>query len=234
MRAHRFFLASTLCLHGCATLAVAQNSRGTQCAPALQSGTPVEIPLATASRIGRAKNSCWPTKNAQAPEESVGNKLCATCHAEKTASQIATPMARAASRVSNAKVLRDRPSMTGNARQIRLCHFADCGRVDCSVSDGAKWISAALVWAFGIANKGQTYIYEKGGEFYESEMSYYLRLLDWTSPLATNKNARSPARTLLVHCRIRRPRKLLCLSYRRSHHGQRRVRSGKRHAWCHL
>jgi hypothetical protein len=44
---------------------------------------------------------------------------------------------------------------------------------DYSVSDGANRISATLLWAFRIANKGQIYIYEKGGEFYESEMSYY-------------------------------------------------------------
>jgi len=112
MRPQVFFAASTLSLLCCAALALAPNTRGTQSAQGLQSGTPVEIPLATASRFGRAKNSWWPTKNARAPEDFVGNKVCATCHAEKIASQIATPMAHAASRVSSAKVLRDHPSMT--------------------------------------------------------------------------------------------------------------------------
>ena len=116
-------------------------------------------------------------------------------------------MARAASRVSGAKVLRDHPSLSATRGKFVYAISQTAEGFDYSVSDGAKRISATLLWAFGIANKGQTYIYEKGGEFYESEMSYYLRLLDWTSPLATNKNARSPARTLLVHCRIRRPRK---------------------------
>jgi Cytochrome c554 and c-prime len=173
MRAHRFFAACTLCLLCCAALAVAQNTRGTQSAPALQSGTPIEIPLATASRIGRAKNSWWPTKNAQAPEDLVGNKVCATCHAEKTASQIATPMARAASRVSSAKVLRDHPCMTATRGKFVYAISQTAEGFAYSVSDGANRISATLLWAFGIANKGQTYIYEKGGEFYESEMSYY-------------------------------------------------------------
>jgi hypothetical protein len=55
MQAHRFFAASTLCLLCSAAFALAQNTRNTKSPPAGQSGTPVEIPLATASRIGRAK-----------------------------------------------------------------------------------------------------------------------------------------------------------------------------------
>jgi hypothetical protein len=207
MRAHRFLAASTLGLVCCATLAVAQNTRGTQSAPALQSGTPVEIPLATASRIGRAKNSWWPTKNPQAPEDFVGNKVCATCHAEKTASQIATPMARAASRVSSAKVLQDHPSMTATRGKFFYAISQTAEGFDYSVSEGANRISATLLWAFGIANKGQTYIYEKGGEFYESEMSYYSAIAGLDVTTGHEQNARSPARTLLVHGRIRRPRK---------------------------
>jgi hypothetical protein len=173
MRPHVFFAASTLSLLCCAALALAPNTRGTQSAQGLQSGTPVEIPLATASRIGRLKNSWWPTKNARAPEDFVGNKVCATCHAEKTASQIATPMAHAASRVSSAKVLRDHPSMTATRGKFAYAISQTPEGFDYSVSDAGNRISATLLWAFGIANKGQTYMYERGGEFFESEMSYY-------------------------------------------------------------
>jgi len=173
MRARRFFAASTVCLLCCAGFALAQNTRGTRSSQALQSGTSVEIPLATASRIGRAKTSWWPTKNAQALEDFVGNKVCATCHAEKTTSQFATPMALAASRVSSAKVLRDHPTMTATHGRFAYAISRIAEGFDYSVFDGANRISTPLLWAFGIANKGQTYIYERGGDFYESEMSYY-------------------------------------------------------------
>jgi len=173
MRAHWFLAVSTLSLFFCARFALLQDGGSTQNTPANQSGTPVEIPLATASRIERAKNSWWPTKKAQAREDFAGNKACRSCHSEKTASQVTTPMAQAASTVTAAKILRAHPSMTATRGKFTYAIAQTPDDVIYSVSDGDNRLSAAILWAFGVANKGQTYIYEKGGEYYESEMSYY-------------------------------------------------------------
>jgi hypothetical protein len=176
MRAHRFSAVSTLALLCCASYAFSQETRNAQTGQASQSGVQVEIPLATASRIQRAKTSWWPTKNAQAREDFVGNNACANCHSQKTASQVATPMANAASTVGNARILRDHPSMAATRGKFTYAIWQTPAGFDYSVSDGENQLSAAIRWAFGIANKGQTYLYEKNGEYYESEMSYYAAL----------------------------------------------------------
>lgn len=173
MRAHRFLAVSTLSLLLCAALALSQNIRDAQSARANLAGTQLEIPLATASRLERAKNSWWPTKKAQSREDFVGNKVCASCHSEKTASQAATPMANAARPVSDAKILRAHPALTATRGKFTYDISQTPEGFTYSVSDGANRLSAVILWAFGVANKGQTYIYEKDGEYYESEMSYY-------------------------------------------------------------
>jgi hypothetical protein len=51
-----------------------------------------------------------------------------------------------------------------------------------SVSDGARSISAALGWAFGGGEAGETYIFARAGTLYESQFSYFpiLKALDFT------------------------------------------------------
>jgi hypothetical protein len=159
----------------CADIGQPQNVPAQQTPNAKQSEKrqAVDIPLATASRIEHAKDSWWPTKNAQAREEFLGNKACVNCHAEKSASQITTPMAHAASTVSNAKILRDHASLSAKRGLFAYSISQTANGYSYSVSDDTNEILAAILWAFGNANKGQTYLYEKEGTFYESEMSYY-------------------------------------------------------------
>ena len=139
----------------------------------LQSRPAVEIPLATASRLERAKNSWWPTKNAQSREDFVGNKACANCHAQKTASQITTPMAHAARTVSDTRILRDHPSLRAKRGPFTYTVSRTSEGYSYAVSDGRNELAANLLWAFGLGNRGQTYLYQRNGQFYESEMSYY-------------------------------------------------------------
>lgn len=138
-----------------------------------QAPPPVEIPLATALRIERAKNSWWPTKNVQAREDLIGNNACANCHAEKTASQITTPMGKAASTVSDTKILREHSPLTRRRGPFTYAIAKTSEGYRYSVSDGGNQLSATILWAFGLGNKGQTYLYQRDGQFYESEMSFY-------------------------------------------------------------
>lgn len=52
-----------------------------------------------------------------------------------------------------------------------------------SVSNGAKTISEKLLWAFGVGEVGQTYVFERDGTYYESRLSFYRALqgLDFTT-----------------------------------------------------
>lgn len=51
-----------------------------------------------------------------------------------------------------------------------------------SVSDGHNTLSAPIRWAVGLGSAGQTYLYEKDGELYQSRVSYYRAIdgLDFT------------------------------------------------------
>jgi len=167
------FFAICILLALCAGGARSQKSGNAQASQASPSAAPAEIPLATASRIERAKNSWWPTKNAQSPGDFLGNKTCANCHAEKTASQLTTPMAHAASVAADTRILRDHSSLSAKRGPFTYAISQTAEGYSYSASDSAYQISAAILWAFGNANKGQTYLYEKDGAFYESTMSFY-------------------------------------------------------------
>jgi len=41
-----------------------------------------------------------------------------------------------------------------------------------TVSNGARSVSAALGWGFGEGEVGETYVFERGGDYYESHLSY--------------------------------------------------------------
>ena len=51
-----------------------------------------------------------------------------------------------------------------------------------SVTDGARSISAPIEWTFGAGIVAQTYVYRRGGDYYEAAVSFYpaLKGLDWT------------------------------------------------------
>jgi hypothetical protein len=59
-----------------------------------------------------------------------------------------------------------------------------------SVSDGVQTITAPIRWAMGASSSiGQTYILEKGGELYESRVSYYRELNALAPTLGSAKSA---------------------------------------------
>jgi hypothetical protein len=63
-----------------------------------------------------------------------------------------------------------------------------------SASDEHETVSAPVLWAFGLGNAGQTYIFERAGTYYESRVSYYNQIegLDLTTG-----HPRQPPPTLL-------------------------------------
>ena len=153
--------------------ASAQTSGGSAPSQSKPSSEPVEIPLTTATRIERAGNAWWPTKKAGAPSDFVGDHACASCHQQKTASQIATPMAQAARLVQDATLLRDHPALSATRSGYSYSLSKAGDGFSYSVSDRSATVSGVISWAMGLGNKGQTYLYFKDGAYYESEMSYY-------------------------------------------------------------
>jgi hypothetical protein len=147
----------------------------------------VETPMATDERLER--NGWWPTKATAAAEEFVGTKECARCHAKITATQLTTPMARAASLAGDAEVLREHPRIAREMGKYAYAMVSADGVSNYSVSaagsasDGAGTAAVQVGWAFGLGNKGQTYVYQRDGNYYESRVSFYKSLqgLDLTT-----------------------------------------------------
>jgi len=82
-------------------------------------------------------------------------------------------MAQAAGIPSDAKILRAHPSLTAKRGPFTYLISQTPEGYSYTVSDGTNQLSATILWAFGLGNKGQTYLYQRDGQFYESEMSYY-------------------------------------------------------------
>jgi hypothetical protein len=124
----------------------------------------------------------WPTKGMAAQSDYVGPAACAGCHAAKGATQKDTPMARASARAANSDALRAHDRLTFEvAPYTYQIARTETGPVY-SVTDGTHSISEPLLWAFGLGESGETYIFKRNGIFYESRLSYFsaLQRLDFT------------------------------------------------------
>lgn len=143
-----------------------------------------ETPMATEERLETP--GWWPTKQTASLDDFVGTKECARCHAKIVATQLETPMARAASLPADSTALREHERLSYQAGQQAGPYTFTISKEQATrtytVSDGAKSISEPLGWAFGLGNKGQTYVLQRNGAFYESRMSFFksLQSLDLT------------------------------------------------------
>lgn len=144
--------------------------------------------MSTAARLERS--GWWPTRTVKSRDDLVGDAQCAACHSQKISSQQSTPMAQAARLASDSSILRDNPSMSASrgAYRYAIARASD-GTTTYSVGDRSADLHATLVWAFGLGNKGQTYIYKVDATYYESELSFYsqIRSLDITTGHETKR-----------------------------------------------
>ena len=133
---------------------------------------PGEVPSATEIRV--LDPGWWPTKGLGKREEYVGSAACQACHQEISQRQQNTPMAHALTQAG--------PSAFDELFAGPV-HFSigpynyDLARTPegavFSVTDGSESISAPIAWIFGNGQFGRTYIFEQGGSFFESRLSYY-------------------------------------------------------------
>jgi hypothetical protein len=136
-----------------------------------QSAKLPEVPLATDQRLEAP--GWWPTKTTISRQDFVGTEQCARCHAKRTNSQLTTPMAHASMPASASPILRDSDMITLKLDPFAYAIARNETSSVYSVSDSSNAISETLLWAFGVGNKGQTYIYQRNGSYYESRVSYY-------------------------------------------------------------
>ncbi len=124
----------------------------------------------------------WPRHSAPSSENYVGPAQCAKCHANKAASQKNTAMARTALPVADSDVLSQGGQLTFQQGKISYQIATAAGKSIYSVTDGTQRLSAPLTWSFGDGHVGQSYLFERDGNFYESRASYFdtLKALDFT------------------------------------------------------
>lgn len=134
----------------------------------------VETPMATEERLEAP--GWWPTKRTASLDDFVGTKECARCHPKIVATQIETPMAHAASLAADSTALREHQRLFRQVGRYSYTISKEEAGNNYSVGDGVNSDSEILGWAFGVGNKGQTYVYQRNGSFYESRMSFFKSL----------------------------------------------------------
>lgn len=136
-----------------------------------QSATSSAISLPTSLRVKAP--GWWPTKGEASREDYVGSEACFACHEAKAERQQETAMYHAASRVADSKLLRGHPalSLQSGSYSYRLSTQKD--RSALSVSNGTASVTVDLLWAFGSAHMGQTFLYKQDGMLFESHLSFF-------------------------------------------------------------
>jgi len=114
----------------------------------------------------------WRPTQAAADARYAGSQACAQCHTQ-TASQPATPMARALEAGKEGRILRERKLMTFKIGPYSYSIKREGDLSVYSVTDGRETISTPILWAFGIGKAGQTYVFQLEGKYYESRVSFY-------------------------------------------------------------
>jgi tetratricopeptide (TPR) repeat protein len=142
--------------------------------PASQ-GVPHGISLTTKVRVHDTPG-WWPTKGDAARERFVGNAACEKCHAAKAASYNNAAMSHAAISAEDSEIIRKRDSLHFRSGPYRYEAQDAGGKALLKVSDAASSASVPLLWGFGVGHMGQTYLYEQGGNYYESHVTFFTRL----------------------------------------------------------
>jgi len=141
---------------------------------------PLRAQMATEDRL--LFRGWWPRHSTASADQYVGPGECAKCHAGKAATQKNTPMALTAQPVAESEVLSKKNRLVFQSGKINYEIATTGGKSVYSVTDGSQTLSAPLSWLFGDGHVGQSYLFERDGNFYESRASYFdtLKGLDFT------------------------------------------------------
>lgn len=137
---------------------------------------------------------------------------CARCHAAQVSAQPATSMGHAMQTVGDCVILKAHPLLTFQRGKYSYRIERRGSQSLYSVTDGVQTITVPIGWAFGLGQVGQTYVFERDGRFYESQVSFYKAIdrLDLTLgainqvPLdllqAAGREMGRPERAQCFHC----------------------------------
>jgi Cytochrome c554 and c-prime len=144
-------------------------------APRTQRGQRSEFENSVPTEIRVVESPWWPTSGSSKRNTYVGSAACAACHAKEYVSQTKTSMGRAAVKAGDSALLKAHPHLNVTQDGYRYELSTSNGTALFTVSDGNQTTTKNLLWAVGDGRFGQTYVYRQEGQFYESQLSYYVR-----------------------------------------------------------
>ena len=123
-----------------------------------------------------AEPGWWPRRVPSSRTEFVGTATCAKCHAKIAATQAATPMANTLIRAEAADDLQSRSDLTFRNKNYGYKIKVNGGKAELTVTDGKRTFTDALTWAFGTGKVGQSYLFLRDGNYFESRVTFFSTL----------------------------------------------------------
>lgn len=118
-----------------------------------------------------AKPGWWPRKDNAPRSAYVGAAACAECHSELFNGQQQHAMARSSLLVSKASGLN--PSADFSIGRAHYSIRSENKILTYTVRYDSQSFSVPLTWAFGSGHHGQTFIYRRGDEWWETRMTLF-------------------------------------------------------------
>ncbi len=131
------------------------------------------ISLTTADRL--EEPGWWPTKADLQGGQYSGDAVCVRCHSGIAALQHSTPMYHASVRAAQSEILINHDLLKFKEGGFSTSVTTSPGSVAFSVNDGVDQASMPATWAMGF-KKGQTYVLEKDGIYFESRLNFFTKL----------------------------------------------------------
>ena len=131
------------------------------------------LPAQLSTQDHLADPSFWPTQEARSRSEFAGPEACASCHLAKFTSAKLTPMGSGAMSTVSAQVLQSHPHLRFDTQQYHYTIDTDKSASRYTVTDGQHALSYNLIWAFGTARVGQSYLFKDSGQFFEARVTYF-------------------------------------------------------------
>ena len=123
-----------------------------------------------------AEPGWWPRRTPDALNEFTGSSACAKCHAKKAATQEVTPMAGTLIHAADAEVLHAHAELVFRNGKYVYKIKTNGGKPELTVTDGERTLSEPLLWAFGTGKVGQSYLFLRDGNYFESRVTYFSTL----------------------------------------------------------
>jgi len=120
-----------------------------------------------------AKPGWWPRKGDAARSDYVGADVCAGCHSALANGQKQHAMAHTSMPVSNSEGLGRTVNYDIGPFHYSIVPDKDKDNVTYTVTGGGQSFSAPFLWAFGSGSRGQTFLFQHNGDWYEARISFF-------------------------------------------------------------